>query len=353
MDAPRKSLALLRQRLKLRQLRLVLMLDEERSVTRAAERLFISPAAVSKTRAELEAELGAAVFERVNNRLQPTEVGRHVLDAAKRIFAELESLDEEMTLLREGMRGTLTIGIRSVAAQPFIAEVTAAFKENHPELTIRLIDADFPSLLDQLGKGEVSLLISRISADQSLEGLESVVLLDDPNVVIASPSHPLAKKKKVDWPELVTQRWCLTPDGFAGRISSEHLNTFLAKRKLPPPKDLVETNSLLMQITMFQAGNYLSLAPLMVGYQLVQRRLARLINVPPLGPIDPVCLMWRANMSLSPVARHFRDFILEMLKTGLISPERIAKTTRRLEGGVARKTKSVNRQGARSAKDAK
>ena len=343
MDISRKSLGLLRQRLKLRQLRLVLMLDEERSVTRAAERLFISPAAVSKTRAELEAEIGAPLFERVNNRLQPTEVGAHVLGAARKIFAELDSLDEEMTLLRDGMRGTLSIGIRSVAAQPFIAQVTAAYKESHPELTIRLIDADFPSLIDQLAKGEIALAIARVGADQKLDGVESRVILEDPNVVIASPSHPLARKSRVAWSELVNHRWCLTPDGFAGRISQEHLRAHLARLKLPPPRDLVETNSLLMQVTLFLAGNYLSLAPLMVGYQLVQRRLACLINVPPLGPVDPVCLMWRANMSLSPVARHFRDFTLGMIRTGLVSPDQIAKTTRKLSGEVSRSSRRSRR----------
>src|SRR5215207_1714256 len=115
------------RRLKVRHLQLMLILDAEKSISRAAERLFISPAAVSKTRSELEAEIGGAVFERGAKGLELTELGACVLQSAKRVLAELESLDGEVSLMKSGMRGTVSIGIRSIAAQPFIAKVTAAF----------------------------------------------------------------------------------------------------------------------------------------------------------------------------------------------------------------------------------
>jgi DNA-binding transcriptional LysR family regulator len=314
MEISQSALNFLRQRIKLRHLRLILLLDEERSVSRAAQRLCISQAAVSKTRAEIEAELGTPLFERINNRLELTAFGKLVLQSAKRILSELDSLSEEVTQIRSGMHGTLTIGLRSIAAQPFISRVVSAFKESHPHLTIRLIDTDRPSLLDRLAKGEISLLVGRLEAGQEIETMKNRAILADPNMVIASPNHPLARKSKPTWRELIAHRWCLTPEGFAGRLAREHLMTHLTCLNLPFPSDLVETNSLLLILALMQSGDYLSLVPSSVGDQLVRRRVAERVRIPPVGPTDPVCLMWRTDMALPPAARQFRDFAVNMIE---------------------------------------
>lgn len=315
MDISQSALNFLRQRIKLRHLRLILVLEEERSVTRAAARLHVSQAAISKTRAEIEAELGAALFERTNNRLELTPFGRLVLRSAKRILSELESLTEEVSQMRSGMRGTLAIGIRSISAQPFMARAVTAFKQTHPDLTIRLIDTDLPSLLERLAKGDISLLVGRLDAGHEFESIANRAIIADPNVVIASPGHPLARKAKVNWRDLIAQRWVLTPKGFAGRLSREHLMTHLTSLNLPFPSNLVETNSLLMILTLMQSGDYLSLVPQSVGYQLVRRRVVEFLRMPAVGPTDPVCLMWRSDLALPPAARQFRDFAVGMLET--------------------------------------
>jgi LysR family transcriptional regulator, pca operon transcriptional activator len=314
MELSQSAQNFLRQRIKLRHLRLIMALDEERSVSRAAARLHISQAAVSKTRAEIEAEIGAPLFERLNNQLELTPFGRLVLRSAKRIVSELESLSDEVSQIRGGMRGTLTIGIRSISAQPFISRAVSAFKRTHPDLTIRLIDTDLPSLLDRLAKGEISLLVARLDAGHAREELENRTIIADPNVVIASPGHPAARKAKNEWASLIGYKWCLTPEGFAGRLSREYLMTHLTTLNLPFPSNLVETNSLLMILTMMQSEEYLTLVPLSVGYQLVRRKVAELVRIPAVGPTDPVCLMWRTDMALPPAARQFRDFAVAMLE---------------------------------------
>lgn len=318
MEISASALNFLRNRIKLRHLRLMLVLEEERSVSRAAERLHISQAAVSKTRAEIEAEIGSPMFERINNRLEPTAFGKLLLHAAKRILSELESLSEEVAQIRGGMHGTLTIGIRSISAQPFIARAVSAFKQSHPRLTIRLIDTDLPSLLDRLAKGEISLLVGRLDAGHAREGLENRAILADPNVVIASPGHPMAKKRNVGWSELIRQRWCLTPEGFAGRLSRDYLLAHLTSLNLPFPSDLVETNSFLMILTMMQAEDYVTMVPLTVGRQVVQQGTAEMVRIKAVGPTDPVCLMWRNDLALPPAARQFRDSVLAMIDADAI-----------------------------------
>jgi DNA-binding transcriptional LysR family regulator len=141
------AMKFLRQRVNLRHLRLVLVLDEERSITRTAERLCISQAAVSKTRAEFEKGISAPLFEWFGNRLEVTPLGKCVLLSARRILAEIECLSDEFAQMSSGMRGVLSIGTRTVSGQPFISRVTAAFKAAHPAVTVELLDIDMASLM--------------------------------------------------------------------------------------------------------------------------------------------------------------------------------------------------------------
>jgi DNA-binding transcriptional LysR family regulator len=308
------AMKFLRHRVSLRHLRLILVLEEERSITKTAERMCISQAAVSKTRAEIEKGIGAPLFEWFGHRLEVTDVGKCILQSAKRIVAELECLSDEFALLRSGMHGTLAIGTRTISGQPFLTRVAAEFKRQYPAVTIQMDDADMSSLVERLSKGSISLLFSRFDASLAGASIEAHPILSDRNVVIASPNHPLASRRKVAWPELVDQAWCLTPAGYAGRFAREHLSAHLAKEHLKFPTNLIETQSLLLLMALFQAGDFLTLLPEGVAAQLESRGFAHLLDVSPIGPPEPVCLMWRSDTALPPAAQRFRDLAIAMLK---------------------------------------
>jgi LysR family transcriptional regulator, pca operon transcriptional activator len=308
------AMKFLRQRLSLRHLRLILVLDEERSITRTADRLCISQAAVSKTRAEIEKGIGAPLFEWFGHRLEVTAVGKCVLQSARRIVAELECLGDEFQLMQSGMGGVLAIGTRTISGQPFLARVTAAFKKANPAVTVQLVDTDLASLLERLSKGTISLLFGRFEATCASAGIEAQTVLSDRNVLLASPGHPLADQRKVSWPDLVKQSWVLTPEGYVGRYAREQLAAELSRHQLPFPSDLVETQSLLLTMTLFQSGDFLTILPEGVAAHLESRGLARVLSIPPIGPIDPVCLMWRSDVALPPAARRFREFAIGLLE---------------------------------------
>lgn len=320
-DITPSAMKFLRQRVSLRHLRLILVLDEERSITRTAERLCISQAAVSKTRGEIEKGIGVPLFEWFGHKLEVTAVGKCVLQSARRIVAELECLSDEFQLMKSGMGGVLTIGTRTISGQPFLARVTAEFKKAHPAVTVQLIDTDLATLLERLSKGSVSLLLGRFDATCAGAGIEAQPVLSDSKVVLASPNHPLADQRKISWAELVKQAWVLTPEGYAGRYSREHIAAELSRHHLPFPTNVVETQSLLLTMTLFQSGEFLTMLPEGVAAHLESRGLGRVLDVPPIGPVDSVCLMWRSDMALPPAARRFRDLAIEMVKADRILEE--------------------------------
>lgn len=321
------AMKFLKQRISLRHLRLILVLDEVRSVTRTADRLCISQAAVSKTRAEIEKGIGAPLFEWCGHKLEVTEVGKCVLQTARRIVAELECLSDEFQLMKSGMGGVLTIGTRTISGQPFLSRVTAAFKKAYPAVTVQLIDTDLASLTERLAKGSIPLLFGRFDATCTRAGIEAQAILSDQTVLVASPNHPLADRRDVPLEELVRQAWVLTPEGYAGRYAREHFAAELSRHQLAFPRNIIETQSLLLTMTLFQSGDFLTLLPEGVAGQLEGRGLARVLDVPPIGPVDSVCLMWRSDMALPPAARRFREMAIEILKA---DKERERETEREL-----------------------
>jgi LysR family transcriptional regulator, pca operon transcriptional activator len=309
------AMKFLRQRVNLRHLRLVLVLDEERSITRTAERLCISQAAVSKTRAEFEKGIGAPLFEWFGNRLEVTPLGKCVLQSARRILAELECLSDEFAQMSSGMRGVLSIGSRTISGQPFLSRVTAGFKAAHPAVTVELLDLDMASLMERLAKGSISLLFGRYDATFAGAKVEAHAILSDRSVVLASPTHPLAHRRKLTWSELVSRAWALTPDGYNGRFSREYLSAHLSQQQLPFPPDLIETQSLLLILTLFQAGDFLTLLPEGVALHVASRGLGHVLDLEPVGPPDSLCMMWRSDLPMPPAARHFRDLAMQLLKS--------------------------------------
>ena len=150
------------ERIKLRQLRVILAVDEQGSITRAAEHLFVTQAAVSKVIAEIETLIGTNLFERRGRTITPTDAGHHVIRTARRVASELKLLGEEVDLISEGGAGLLIIGFQAISILQFMARVVATVKTRHPRITIRLVEDALPNLLRELRAGRVDLVFGRM-----------------------------------------------------------------------------------------------------------------------------------------------------------------------------------------------
>ena len=96
------SLGSIASRLRLRQLRLLIALDEEGSLHKAAERIAISQPGATKALHEIESTLGATLFLRTHQGLQPNDLGRCVIRYARLIESDLAHLREEMLGILQG-----------------------------------------------------------------------------------------------------------------------------------------------------------------------------------------------------------------------------------------------------------
>ena len=139
--------------MELRQLRYFLMICEEKSITKAAERLYITQPSLSKQMQNLEGELGCQLFVRGSRNIELTEKGKILALRASELL-ELEAKTEKELLSQEGdIEGEITIGGGESASIKTLAEAARILKEKHPHVTFSLHSGDSSYVLDKLDKG--------------------------------------------------------------------------------------------------------------------------------------------------------------------------------------------------------
>src|SRR5215475_7930868 len=95
--------------LEIRHLKLLVAITEEKSVTKAGERLHLTQSALSHQLRDIEERLGAPLFLRLNKRMLPTEAGERLLGVARQVLDELKRVEDDIALMASHKRGTLRV----------------------------------------------------------------------------------------------------------------------------------------------------------------------------------------------------------------------------------------------------
>lgn len=189
----------------LRQLRYFLALAEQRSFTRAAERLHLTQQALSLAIKQLEQRVGTEVLVRRAGRLELTAAGETLLDHARRTVAAADQLDAAMRDHRDGHAGRLRVGLVMDGAGPLTAPILGAFRDARPhvQLTVRLLDPSqgHAPLLD--GTVDVAVVHGPQVQDERIETRE---LFLEPRIAAVAAASPLADAAELAAADLLEQR---------------------------------------------------------------------------------------------------------------------------------------------------
>ncbi|MCT2534917.1 LysR family transcriptional regulator [Aquibacillus koreensis] len=137
--------------------RLLLMLQKEKTIRGAAERLFISQPAVSQRLKTIEDQWGDALFIRTHKHLILTPVGEKILSFAKEVVKQEEALHDSISSLSEEVTGTLSLGVSSMVGQYLLPSILQKYVEEYPDVTIELETG----LSNVLVKGDYHVTIIR------------------------------------------------------------------------------------------------------------------------------------------------------------------------------------------------
>ena len=180
--------------LSIRQLEYLVAVAESSSWAAAAERVGVSPSALSQGLAELERRLGVALFERDGRRRRIRASAEPAVAHARHVLGLTGDLADWAARLREGHGGRLRLGMIDAAAVGHHSEVVRAFRVDHPDVDLRLRVAPSAPLIDLLIAGDLDLVVcdepphSIDSVDIEPLLTEQLAVYGPPGVSIGDPS---------------------------------------------------------------------------------------------------------------------------------------------------------------------
>ncbi len=176
--------------MELRHLRYFVATAEERSITRAAERLWIAQPGLSTQIRRLESELGIRLFERHTRGVDLTAAGELFLSRARETLAAADRALSTGRSLEAGTIGTVRLGLAAETPAAVVPALLAAFSRDRPEVDVTVLESYAGTVLRDLRDGRLDAMIAP-SSFASAE-LLSVPLASEPWVVLVGPGHLLA-----------------------------------------------------------------------------------------------------------------------------------------------------------------
>ncbi len=173
---------------------------EEKSFTKAAERLFISQPALSKSIRALEQELGVTLFRRDPRELSLTGEGEIVYRYAMDILSYWKARTEELTAALEQGKGTLRFGLPPSVGSVFFSRVLHEYGVKFPQVNIQIFEGTSKKIETMVTEDQIDLGVVIEPYENPHMRLKTVYRSD---VVLAvSQKHRLARRATVDFAEL-------------------------------------------------------------------------------------------------------------------------------------------------------
>ncbi|GIU53892.1 MULTISPECIES: LysR family transcriptional regulator [Shewanella] len=197
-----------------KQLNVFNAITQHKTLTAAAETLFVSKAAVSLSLAELEKQLGHPLFDRVNNRLILNQEGQKLLPLADELINRLSHINSVFNDNQE-ITGQLRIGSSDTVGNHLTPNILSAFRKQYQHSSQSLFVSNSAHICQKLLDFELDIAL--IEGIHHHPDIISIPFSHDQMCVISAPSHPLAMQSTVKLIELEQSQWVLREQGSGSR----------------------------------------------------------------------------------------------------------------------------------------
>ncbi|KGE78825.1 LysR substrate-binding domain-containing protein [Halomonas salina] len=185
------------------------------TVSAAAEALSLSPSSTSQALADLERQLGVALFERPGRRLVLNELGRGLLPRAEALLDDMAGFVAAAREPEGELRGTLDVSASATVGTYLLPGLVGRFSEAHPRADLRLRLRNTHEVVGDVLRLEADLGL--IEGECREPALVSEPWCEDRLVVVAAPGHPLASRGDLEDGDLAEAPWILREPGSGTR----------------------------------------------------------------------------------------------------------------------------------------
>jgi len=209
----------------------IVAIAEERNISRAAERVFVSQPALSQQLSKLETQLGTPIFFRGKQTLALTQAGEIYVNNAKRILAIQKETYNQIYDIAEQRKGALAIGVSPGRSPMIVSSVYPEFQKQFPGFNIQVFDRYYVEAEEMLTQGKLDLAFALLGDDELAPsypfshaslGREDIFLIASRNNPLASRYHQGSDCPVVDLKLFKNAPFALTTkDGKIRRFAEE------------------------------------------------------------------------------------------------------------------------------------
>jgi DNA-binding transcriptional LysR family regulator len=288
----------------LKQIQTFLEVARQRSVSKAAERLFVTQPAVSMQIRQLEDAFGLALLEPVGRNIRLTHAGEAFLLHTQAAMGQLKDLEAQMADFVGLKKGRIDLAVVSTAKY-FIPMLLVHFGKLFEGINVQLKIDNRENVLGMLARNEADLVVmGRAPADMDCE---ATAFATNPLTIVAPPNHPLVRRRQLPFSALADYRFVVREEGSGTRAAMERL---FAEHATPLQVQMeMPSNETIKQAVMAGMGlSFLSMRT--VRHELASGHIA-LVDIQGLPQMGHWYITHLRQKKLSPAARSFKEFLIE------------------------------------------
>ena len=179
--------------LEVKHLKLVQAIQQERSITRAGNKLHLTQSAVSHQLKEIEDRLQTPLFIRARHELTLTPAGQRVLNSAAIVLDELRRAEEDIAAIAGSPRGTVRISTQCYTAYHWLPKLVKKFSAKHPHVSVEIKAEATYRAIDALLEGALDVALTNDQEQNERLHFESV--FHDELIALVPSDHRFAERE--------------------------------------------------------------------------------------------------------------------------------------------------------------
>lgn len=243
--------------MEIRQLRHLIAAIDRGTLSAAADAVFISQPALTRSLKNLEHELGVELLQRLPRGVVATEAGELFYRRANLVIHEVDKIKSDVPMASQGVVGNLKIGVGALFAEHIVDDVIWELASTNTNLSMGISFGFFEGLVERLIEGSLDVVFSNLPSVKTPDSLIIEPLSDFTIVFAAHKDDPLAELENCSAKDLEKARWIMVDRPHADEFFSQ----FCAAQGMNAPRNLIKSDSLGFMLSMLRKGGFVSALP--------------------------------------------------------------------------------------------
>ena len=296
-----------------------LTIASERSVSKAAEKLYVSQSYLSQHIAKLEQQLSVKLFNRNKNPIEITEAGKIYASYLESCHQLYQKLVADFDNLNQNREQTLQLGFSNWRASTLLPDILPTFVSRFSNVKVVLHEHPISEMYGLINNNQVDFVIMNTTLNTP-DNVTTEIIMYEKILLVANRNNPMTQRllkdraagRPLDMHLLEDERFImLNPELTLAR----RVNNYLDKKQVVLHNQIITTNT----------STSLNLTAENVGFSFLNETgLGRVPNREDMVFFDlqssdllqPLCVVYKKNTYLSPVAREFINITIEYYTKG-------------------------------------